>query len=174
MTFRQSRAELGSFASLQKGRRRHTSDPERRRREQKVAKGQGEARSGAPKARTEGSQGPVRSAASTQPLDHFKKRESPGGAIDMRAAPFCRPSGPALFFFTIQGLRASRLPLATFCPPLSGLRSFPSAPSAATVPNEPVTRYLVNRPHSRNQQFLLRLSTLPRWSPGSIGPHGPC
>jgi len=65
-----------------------------------------------PQARTEGSQGQVRS---TPPLDQRKKRTSPERATEASGAVFCRPFGPEIFLRTIQGPRASRLPLATFC-----------------------------------------------------------
>jgi hypothetical protein len=53
----------------------------------------------------------------------------------MRAVIFCRPIGPVIFIFVIQGRRASRLPLATFWPRLRrySYRSL-TAPAALQLP----------------------------------------
>jgi hypothetical protein len=64
------------------------------------------------------------SEASPQPLDYSKRARQPEGATDKRATGFCRPSGPAIFIWRFQGLRARfarlapPLPLATFLPSL--------------------------------------------------------
>jgi hypothetical protein len=56
----------------------------------------------------------VRAERARRPWIIPKKHVSPAGATDTRTVVLCRPSGPEFLLLAIQGLRASRLPLATF------------------------------------------------------------
>jgi hypothetical protein len=62
----------------------------------------------APQARAEGSQGQVRSVASTPPLDQSPKSARAPQGRQPRAVVFCRPCGPEFLLLAIQGLRATR------------------------------------------------------------------
>jgi hypothetical protein len=98
-------------------RRRRGQEVERRRRGQKVERRR-RGQKVAPQARPEGSQWQVRAKRARSLWIISQKRISPGGATDTRAVIFCRPFGPESIFLAIQGLHASRLPLATFWPRL--------------------------------------------------------
>ena len=92
-----------------------------------------------------GSQGPGRAQRARSPWIHLIERASPGGATDVRIADFCRPSRPGRPFYLIQGRRASRLPLATFCPRLRRSRGSRCALTVLKMRRAPKARNMVAR-----------------------------
>jgi hypothetical protein len=87
----------------------------------------------APRVRRDGSQGQVRSEASTRPLDHLKKQVSPERAKDTRSSTISLgPSGLKLYLHDPGA--ALRLPLATLSPRLSSDFRRQSQPKPKTHP----------------------------------------